>query len=62
MGVPAPVAVGDELTATRRVTAVSRRAGKRGGEMTFVTVETEFVNQDGALAVRQEDTLIETGS
>lgn len=57
-----PVAVGDELTASRRVTAVTQRPGKRGGQMTFVTVETELVNQDGELAIRQEDTLIETGS
>lgn len=56
------VCVGDELHATRRVADVKRREGKRGGSMTFVTVETDFVDADGELAIRQVDTLIERGA
>ncbi|MCF7550799.1 MaoC family dehydratase N-terminal domain-containing protein [Pseudonocardia sp. WMMC193] len=57
----APVVVGDELTATRRVSGVSTREGKRGGTMTMVSIATDFTNQRGRLVVRQTDVLIETG-
>jgi len=57
-----PVRLGDELTAATIVTDVATRAGKRGGTMTFVTLETTFTNQRGELAVRQRNTLIETGA
>jgi len=56
----APVRVGDELTAVARVAGVSRREGRRGGAMTFVTIETEFTNQHAEPVVRRRDTLIET--
>ena len=55
----APVRAGDELTARQVVSDVTTREGKRGGAMTFVTVDTEFTNQHGELAVRRTDTLIE---
>lgn len=58
----APVQDGDELTAQARVVDVKAREGARGGAMTLVTIETEFVNQHGALAARRRDTLIETGA
>jgi acyl dehydratase len=57
----APVSVGDELTARRRVVDVATRPGKRGGDMTLVTYEIEFVNQHGDTVVRQRDVLIQTG-
>ena len=56
-----PIRLGDELTATTTVAGVSSREGKRGGEMTLITLETTFVNQRGNLALRRQDTLIETG-
>jgi acyl dehydratase len=56
-----PIVVGDELTCRRRVVAVKRREGKRGGSMTFVTVEAEFTDPAGEVVLRQYDTLIETG-
>jgi acyl dehydratase len=56
-----PVRVGDTLTSTATVTDVSKREGKRGGSMTFVTIETEFRNQRGELAARRRDVVIETG-
>jgi hypothetical protein len=55
-----PIALGDELTAVARVTDVTRREGKRGGTMTLVTIQTDFTNQRGQVAVRRRDTLIET--
>ncbi|MGQ0480093.1 MAG: MaoC family dehydratase N-terminal domain-containing protein [Pseudonocardia sp.] len=57
----APVVVGDELTATRRVSDVVKRDGKRGGTMTMVSIETAFTNQRGELVVRQTDVIVETG-
>jgi acyl dehydratase len=56
-----PVRVGDSLTAESKVTGRTTRAGKRGGLMTFITVETNFTNQRGEAAVRRSDTIIETG-
>jgi acyl dehydratase len=58
----APVHVGDELTAMTTVTDVTQRAGKRGGSMTLVTIQTDFTNQDDELVVRRTDVLIETGA
>jgi acyl dehydratase len=55
----APIRIGDTLTARQTVTDVTGRTGKRGGTMTLVTIETEFTNQLGELAVRRTDTLIE---
>ena len=55
-----PITLGDELTATARVTDVGQREGKRGGTMTLVTIQTDFANQHGRLVARRRDTLIET--
>lgn len=57
-----PVRLGDELTATTTVADVSRRAGRRGGAMTFVVLETTFVNQRGERVARLRDTWIETAA
>jgi acyl dehydratase len=54
-----PVQLGDTLIARQTVKDVTRRQGKRGGWMTLVTIDTEFTNQRGELAVRRSDTLIE---
>ncbi|MDY6871674.1 MAG: MaoC family dehydratase, partial [Actinomycetota bacterium] len=40
---------------------VTTREGKRGGTMTMVSIQTDFINQRGELVVRQTDVLIETG-
>ncbi len=58
----APVRVGDEITARRRVADVTQREGKRGGTMTFVSVEIELTNQDDELVAVQTDTIIETAA
>lgn len=57
-----PVGPGEELTATTRLADAATREGKRGGVMTMITLETEFTNRHGELAVRRRDTLIETGA
>jgi acyl dehydratase len=57
----APVHVGDELVARRRVAGITKRPGKRGGDMTLVTLEIDFVNQHGETVVRERDVIIETG-
>ena len=54
--------VGDELSARRVVADVKTREGARGGTMTLVTLETEFRDADGEIALRQRETLIETGA
>jgi acyl dehydratase len=57
-----PLLVGDEITVKRSVAAVNRREGKRGGVMTFVTVDTEITDATGDVVARQTDTLIQTGA
>jgi hydroxyacyl-ACP dehydratase HTD2-like protein with hotdog domain len=56
-----PLVVGDELSARRVVADVKTREGSRGGTMTLVTLETEFRDAAGAVALRQREVLIETG-
>ena len=51
--------IGDELTKRQTVGDVSTREGKRGGAMTMFTINTDFVNQHGEIAVRRTDILIE---
>jgi acyl dehydratase len=57
----APVQVGDELVAHRRIVDVATRPGKRGGDMTIVTFEIDYVNQNGETAMRERLVLIQTG-
>jgi acyl dehydratase len=57
----APVHVGDELVAHRRIADITTRPGKRGGEMTLVTFEMNFVNADGDTVLRERDVVIQTG-
>jgi acyl dehydratase len=57
----APVHVGDELVAHRRIADITTRPGKRGGEMTLVTFEMNFVNQNGDTVLRERDVVIQTG-
>jgi hydroxyacyl-ACP dehydratase HTD2-like protein with hotdog domain len=57
-----PLVVGDQLSARRVVADVKTREGSRGGAMTLVTLETEFRDADGEVALRQREVLIETGA
>jgi hypothetical protein len=55
-----PILAGDRLTGLCRVAEVRTKAGARGGAMTFVTLETEFRDQNGKVPIRQRELLIET--
>jgi acyl dehydratase len=57
-----PLLVGDEITVRRSVAAVDQREGRRGGVMTFVTIDTEITEAGGDVIARQTDTLIQTGA
>jgi acyl dehydratase len=57
-----PLLVGDEVTVKRKVSKVDQREGKRGGTMTFVTIDTELTDADGELVATQSDVYIETGA
>lgn len=57
-----PLRLDDRLTATSKVTGVKTREGKRGGTMTFITIETTFLDHAGAVVATRRDTLIETGA
>jgi acyl dehydratase len=52
-----PLVVGDELHGRRVVAGVREK-----GAMTFVTLETEYRDAAGEVALRQRETLIETGA
>jgi acyl dehydratase len=54
-----PVVVGDRLTGTRRVVDDTTRQGKRGGTMRLVTLETAWLDGEGATVVTQREVLIE---
>lgn len=54
-----PVA-GDVLSGETKVKSVSKKPGKRGGEMTFVVMETVLTDTKGEPVVTTESTIIET--
>jgi acyl dehydratase len=55
-----PIYAGDTLTAQGKIANVEKRPGKRGGEMTLVTMETEYKNQRGEVVLYSRSTIIET--
>jgi hypothetical protein len=58
-----PPSAGTELTAQERIDSVSTKQGKRGGEMTFTTVVTEFRDSTARLVAESRTTTIDlTGS
>ena len=57
----APVTAGDQLVGHRQIVDITRRPGKRGGEMTLVTLQVDFVNQHGDTVLRERYVVIETG-
>lgn len=54
-----PMVVGDVLTARRRVGDIELKQARGGGEMTLVTVLTEFIDEAGAPVVVEELVMIE---
>ncbi|WP_067899441.1 FAS1-like dehydratase domain-containing protein [Nocardia vaccinii] len=57
-----PPVVGDRLTGTRRVAGDTTKAGKRGGVMRLVTLETDWIDEAGDTVVTQREVLIERGA
>ena len=55
-------AAGDELTAQERVVDRFAKPGKRGGEMRFATVVTEYRDAAGTLVAEAKATFIETAA
>lgn len=55
-----PLVAGDVIEGIRRVVADETRDG-RGGTLRMVTLETDFVDQRGDVAVTQREVLIERG-
>ena len=55
-----PIRAGDVLTGVGKITDVYKKPGKRGGEMTFAVLETEYRNQNGEVVLYSRSTLIET--
>jgi hypothetical protein len=55
-----PPRAGDELTAQERVERVERKTGHRGGQLTLVTLVTEFRDASGTLRAEARSTLVQT--
>ena len=58
----APPTAGDVLTARERVVDRYAKPGKRGGEMRFATVVTEYRDAAGTLVAEAKATFIETAA
>ena len=54
-----PMTAGEVLTARRRVGDASVKPGRGGGEMTLVTVVTDFIDASGAPVVTEQMVMIE---
>ena len=57
-----PVVAGMVLRGRNVIVSTREREGRRGGKMTFVVVETRFVDQTGDLVQVARRTLIETAA
>ena len=55
-----PPRAGTRLTATSRIESVTSKPGRRGGELTFVVMVTEFRDPSGALVAEARLTGVET--
>ena len=55
-----PPSAGETLTARQEVADVFSKAGRRGGDMKFVVVRTEYRNAAGDLVAEVRHTVIET--
>lgn len=56
-----PLVAGDELRGVRRVTDDTTRTSSSGTGLRVLTLETVFVDQDGAPAVSLTETVLEKG-
>lgn len=51
---------GDQLTGQQRLESVEHKTGRRGGELTMITLVTEFRDESGALRAEARTTLVRT--
>jgi hypothetical protein len=56
-----PLVAGDSLTGRRVVTADATKTTSSGSTLRVITLQTEFRDQHGRLAVRQLETILERG-
>ena len=56
-----PLVAGDSLTGRRMVIGDELKTSKSGSTLRIITLETEFRDREGAVAVRQQETIIERG-
>ncbi len=56
-----PPRAGTRLEACSRITEVFTKVGRRGGEMTFAVMVTDFVDESGTLVAQAKMTGVETG-
>jgi hypothetical protein len=57
-----PPAAGTQLTAQSRITEIYTKTGRRGGELTFAVMVTEFRDSSGTLVAEAKLTGVETTS
>jgi hypothetical protein len=57
-----PLVAGDHLVGTRRVVADERRVGRDGTSMRLVTLQTEYLDASGEIAVSTHEVIIERGA
>lgn len=57
-----PPRAGTSLTAQSRIDSISTKPGRRGGELTFVVMVTEFRDPSGRLVAEARMTGVETSS
>ena len=48
------------MIARSRIADVTKKRGRRGGELTFIELETEFRNAEGALVARSRTKAVQT--
>lgn len=51
---------GEQLTGQQRVDRIEHKAGRRGGDLTFATIVTEFRDSTGTLRAEARTTLVQT--
>ena len=56
-----PLVAGDSLTGRRVVTGDVTKTSSSGSPLRILTLETEYRDRDGQVAVRQQETILERG-
>lgn len=56
-----PLVAGDSLTGRRTVTSDATKTSSNGAPLRILTLETEYRDRSGRVAVRQQETILERG-